>query len=187
MCGVGKQMLTRANFLQVYHIDFCTPEFKLKVFTSIPVSSAAYAACSYAIGHSPDAAMAGVVADPAKLGYGKLYIMFLEYSKAVIANAFRIMGNPDNYPMMIHCIHGCASLLACATLHGYVSGCAQKEVAVMAACPVVCLQLCSKTSHALPWLLRCLACSFADMLAFLQEGPHRHPRDAHQARLRHNL
>jgi hypothetical protein len=92
---------------QVYHIDFCTPEFKYKVFTSIPLSSALYAVASTLIGRCPDADMAGVVADPTKLGYGKLYIMFLEYSKQQVARAFRIMGDPASYPLMIHCIHGC--------------------------------------------------------------------------------
>ena len=95
--------------MQVYHIDFCTKEFKLKVFTSIPLSSAAYAAGKVLLGGSPDGDMAGVVADPGKLGYGKLYILFLEHAKPMVARAFRLMGDEANFPMMVHCIHGCAA------------------------------------------------------------------------------
>jgi hypothetical protein len=94
---------------QVYHIDFTTPEFQYNVFTSMPRKSAAFAVGSKLICRDPSAAMAGVVADPDKFGYGKLYTFFLEYAKTQIARAFRIMGDAASYPTMMHCIHGCVA------------------------------------------------------------------------------
>jgi hypothetical protein len=55
----------------------------------------------------PEGLVAEAVADPTKLGYGKLYILFLENSKLQIARAFRLLGEDSSFPMLIHCVHGC--------------------------------------------------------------------------------
>lgn len=110
----GHSSLTESRLLQVYHIDFCTSEFKYAVFRSIPFGSAAHAVVTKLVGRNPEGPMANVVADPHKLGYGKLYVLFLEHAKLSILRAFRLLGKDENYPMMVHCIHGC---VPASTLH----------------------------------------------------------------------
>ena len=50
--------------------------------------------------------MAPAVANPLYMGYKALYKTILEDSKRGIAKAMRVFCDPDNLPVLIHCIHG---------------------------------------------------------------------------------
>lgn len=50
--------------------------------------------------------MAPAVANPLYMGYKALYRTILEDSKRGIAKAMRVFCDPDNLPVLIHCIHG---------------------------------------------------------------------------------
>lgn len=90
-------------------MDFCTPAFNLSVFAALPRRTAAYVAWQKLTCGDPEGTVAAVVADTSKIGYGKLYIMFMENSKQQIARAFRLLGDAESFPMLVHCVHGCAS------------------------------------------------------------------------------
>jgi hypothetical protein len=96
---------------QVYHVDLCTREFKAHVFASVPLCCRMAAICHAATGRNPEPIISQAVADRETFGYGKLYVMFLEYSKNQIAKAFAVLKDESNYPLLIHCIHGCARAL----------------------------------------------------------------------------
>ena len=50
--------------------------------------------------------MAPAVANPLYMGYRALYKTVLESSKRGIAKAMRVFADKDNYPVLLHCIHG---------------------------------------------------------------------------------
>ncbi len=50
--------------------------------------------------------MAPAVANPLYMGYLALYKTVLESSKRGIAKAMRVFADKDNYPVLLHCIHG---------------------------------------------------------------------------------
>ena len=50
--------------------------------------------------------MAPAVANPLYMGYKALYKTVLESSKRGIAKAMRVFADKDNYPVLLHCIHG---------------------------------------------------------------------------------
>ena len=50
--------------------------------------------------------MAPAVANPLLLGYKALYRTLLEDSKRGMAMALRTFVEEDNYPILVHCIHG---------------------------------------------------------------------------------
>jgi hypothetical protein len=56
--------------------------------------------------------MAPAVANPLYMGYRALYKTILEDSKRGIAKAIRVFADKDNYPVLIHCIHGNAVISA---------------------------------------------------------------------------
>lgn len=50
--------------------------------------------------------MAPAVANPLYMGYRALYKTILQDSKRGIAKAMRVFADKDNFPVLIHCIHG---------------------------------------------------------------------------------
>lgn len=50
--------------------------------------------------------MAPAVANPGLMGYKALYKTMLEDSKRGLARAMRVFASEDNYPILVHCIHG---------------------------------------------------------------------------------
>lgn len=94
---------------QVFHLDLVTPGFKYQVFMSVPRATRLQAVSRLVTLRSPDSVIAESVADPDALGYKKLYVIFLEHSKKKIARVFWVLAQPESYPVLIHCIHGCAS------------------------------------------------------------------------------
>ena len=49
---------------------------------------------------------AAAVADPLVVGYVKLYRIILENARPQLACALRLFVDRDNYPILVHCIHG---------------------------------------------------------------------------------
>ena len=94
--------------MQVFHVDMCTPGFKAQVFRYVP-RQAKFKAIRRALTlRDAEETISEAVADPDTFGYGRLYILFLEHSKQQIAKIFYVLANEDNYPLLMHCIHGCA-------------------------------------------------------------------------------
>lgn len=108
----------RHAFVQVYHVDLCTAGFKAKVFGSVPRQARLQAIRRALTFRSPEETISQAVADPDSFGYGRLYILFLEHSKPQIAKMFSVLSNNDNYPLLVHCIHGCAPASPCVACHG---------------------------------------------------------------------
>ena len=50
--------------------------------------------------------MAPAVANPGLMGYKALYKTLLEDSKRGLARAMRVFAVSENYPILVHCIHG---------------------------------------------------------------------------------
>lgn len=50
--------------------------------------------------------MAPAVANPALMGYNALYKTLLEDSKRGMARAMRVFASEENFPILVHCIHG---------------------------------------------------------------------------------
>ena len=63
--------------------------------------------------------MAPAVANPLYMGYRALYKTVLESSKRGIAKAMRVFADKDNYPVLLHCIHGERAEWS-ATMAGYL-------------------------------------------------------------------
>ena len=67
--------------------------------------------------------MAPAVANPLYMGYKVLYKNVLESSKRGIAKALRVFADKDNYPILLHCIHGEHTLSPCTdVLEFYLEG-----------------------------------------------------------------
>eukprot|EP00892_Ulva_mutabilis_P000342 jgi/Ulvmu1/10308/UM060_0110.1 len=91
---------------KVYHVDMCTVGFKLSVFATVP-GETQWSALSRALTfRSPKPPVEAAVADHDKFGGGHMYCLFLEHSKAQIAKLFFVFTDRENYPLLIHCIHG---------------------------------------------------------------------------------
>ena len=50
--------------------------------------------------------MAPAVANPLYLGYRALYRTLLEDSKRGMARALRVFVDEENFPVLVHCVHG---------------------------------------------------------------------------------
>jgi hypothetical protein len=94
----------------VFHLDLVTPAFKKNVFLAVPRETQFEAISRVLTGRSPESVLAEKCADPDFIGYEKLYILFLEHSKKKIAMVFSLLAREETYPVLIHCVHGCASL-----------------------------------------------------------------------------
>ena len=58
--------------------------------------------------------MAPAVADPLLMGYKALYKTMLEDSKRGIARAMRVFADPENFPVLVHCVR--ALYVCCVVL-----------------------------------------------------------------------
>lgn len=94
----------------------CTAGFKAQVFGSVPRQAKLKAIRRALTFRSAEETISHAVADPDTFGYGRLYILFLEHSKPQIAKMFSVLSSRDNYPLLVHCIHGCAPALPVAHL-----------------------------------------------------------------------
>lgn len=50
--------------------------------------------------------MCPAVADPNCMGFGQFYKILIDKAYDVVANLLRVFANKDNYPILMHCIHG---------------------------------------------------------------------------------
>jgi len=85
----------------------CTLGFKLNVFASLPGYAQLQAAGRALTLRSPKPPVEAVVADEDEFAGGHMYRLFLDHSKAQIAKLFFVLTHRENYPLLIHCIHGC--------------------------------------------------------------------------------
>ena len=107
---IQRRLTPSRHIAQVYHVDFCTVAFKLAAFAAVPARAMALTIkekCKP--GGNAQAVMTAAIADPEKLGYGELYVLFLEKSKAAVLQAIRIVEHADNLPLVFFCTHGCAA------------------------------------------------------------------------------
>lgn len=73
--------------------------------------------------------MAPAVANPLYMGYKVLYKNVLESSKRGIAKALRVFADKDNYPILLHCIHGEPTLSPCTDVLEFLS---RRQVSLLA-------------------------------------------------------
>jgi hypothetical protein len=92
--------------LQIFHVDLLPSRVKLQIFVDMPWRIRLRTIAAPLAGKSPQEVMTPAVADPSKLGYLKLYKMMLDMSMRQIAKALRVFAYPENFPVIVHCIHG---------------------------------------------------------------------------------
>lgn len=92
--------------LQVFHVDLLPSRVKFQIFVDMPWRIRLATIAAPLKGKSPQQVMTPAVADPSKLGYLKLYKMMLDMSMRQIARALRVFAYAENFPVMVHCIHG---------------------------------------------------------------------------------
>ncbi|KAL3144317.1 hypothetical protein ABBQ32_004079 [Trebouxia sp. C0010 RCD-2024] len=90
----------------VFHADLVPAKVKMFIFYGMPKKTKLKTIFAPLCGQSPEQVMAPAVADSHKLGYDKLYRLLLDHGKKEIAKALRVFVDADNYPVLVHCIHG---------------------------------------------------------------------------------
>ncbi|DBA90427.1 hypothetical protein WJX77_002141 [Trebouxia sp. C0004] len=90
----------------VFHADLVPAKVKMHIFYGMPKKTKLKTIFAPLCGKSPEQVMAPAVADAHKLGYDKLYRLLLDYGKKEIAKALRVFVDHNNYPVLVHCIHG---------------------------------------------------------------------------------
>ncbi|CAL8466634.1 g6170 [Coccomyxa elongata] len=90
----------------VVHADLIPSLVGLRIFQAMPASVRCKAVVAALAGKGAASVMAPAVANPLYMGYKALYKTILEDSKRGIAKAMRVFCDPDNLPVLIHCIHG---------------------------------------------------------------------------------
>lgn len=61
------------------------------------------------------------IANPDEMGYGEMYVLFLEKSKPAVSQAIRLVADAENLPLVFFCTHGCATpgmVEHCSPEHG---------------------------------------------------------------------
>eukprot|EP00891_Asterochloris_glomerata_P005681 jgi/Astpho2/5681/Aster-02921 len=90
----------------VFHADLVPTKVKAYIFYRMPRKTKLKTIFAPLWGISPEAVMAPAVADEAQLGYAKLYRLLLDHAQRDIAKALRVFTVPENFPVLVHCIHG---------------------------------------------------------------------------------
>ncbi|DBA66099.1 hypothetical protein WJX79_008454 [Trebouxia sp. C0005] len=90
----------------VFHADLVPAKVKMHIFYGMPKKTKLKTIFAPLCGKSPEQVMAPAVADAHKLGYDKLYRLLLDYGKKEVAKALRVFVDHNNYPVLVHCIHG---------------------------------------------------------------------------------
>ncbi|PSC73159.1 tyrosine serine phosphatase [Micractinium conductrix] len=91
---------------RVYHVDLLPTGVSLRILWELPRGLQARVLWAAARRKHPEPIVAGAVADPQVMGYLKLYILLLERASRRLADAVRLAADPDNLPLLVHCIHG---------------------------------------------------------------------------------
>ncbi|KAK9841869.1 hypothetical protein WJX81_008362 [Elliptochloris bilobata] len=90
----------------VMHADLIPTFVGLRIFAAMPQRVRMQAIVAAFRGKGASSVMAPAVANPLYMGYKVLYKTMLEDSKRGIATALRVFAEAENYPILIHCIHG---------------------------------------------------------------------------------
>lgn len=93
----------------VYHVDLIPLRVQLMVMWQLPMYLKVRVVSMVMRRKEPNMLVAGAVADPAVVGYGKLYRFILDYSQSQIARALRVVATSirdGKVPILVHCIHG---------------------------------------------------------------------------------
>lgn len=92
--------------INVIHADLIPSTVGLRIFQAMPARVQMKAIVGALIGKGAASVMAPAVANPLLLGYKALYKTLLEDSKRGMALALRPFVDLENYPILVHCIHG---------------------------------------------------------------------------------
>lgn len=92
--------------VSVYHADLVASKMRLYIFYEVPWHTKMRCIMAPVMGTTTEEVMAPAVADATKLGYEKLYRLLLEHSKKEIAKGLRVMTKEENFPVLVHCMHG---------------------------------------------------------------------------------
>ncbi|GMH32752.1 hypothetical protein BSKO_00586 [Bryopsis sp. KO-2023] len=91
---------------RVHHVDFIPMHVGLCIMAKMPMKiwwKVAKGACRR---EDPAKVMCPAVANPGIMGFQELYITLLDKSRENIAEALRLFVDPDNFPILVHCVHG---------------------------------------------------------------------------------
>lgn len=92
--------------IDVIHADLIPSTVGLRIFQAMPAKVQMKAIAGALTGKGAASVMAPAVANPLLLGYKALYKTLLEDSKRGMALALRPFVELENYPILVHCIHG---------------------------------------------------------------------------------
>ncbi|KAL0022318.1 hypothetical protein WJX79_009973 [Trebouxia sp. C0005] len=92
--------------VSVFHADLVASKMRFYIFYEVPWHIKMRCIMAPVMGTTTEKVMAPAVADATKLGYEKLYRLLLEHSKKEIAKGLRIMTKEENFPVLVHCMHG---------------------------------------------------------------------------------
>lgn len=92
--------------INVIHADLIPSTVGLRIFQLMPWRVRLQALGKACTGKGAASVMAPAVANPILLGYKALYKTLLEDSKRGMALALRPFVDIENYPILVHCIHG---------------------------------------------------------------------------------
>jgi len=90
----------------VVHANLITGYIGLSIFWKMPRSTKASLVRSFFAREGPSALMARDVANKEKFGFYALYVMILENSRRGIAKCMRVFLFEENFPVLVHCVHG---------------------------------------------------------------------------------
>lgn len=90
----------------VFHADLVAARMRMLIFYEVPLRVKLRTIVAPILGTTREAVMAPAVADSSKLGYTKLYRLLLDHSKNEIAKALRVLTKEENFPVLVHCMHG---------------------------------------------------------------------------------
>ncbi|KAK9790970.1 hypothetical protein WJX73_008106 [Symbiochloris irregularis] len=92
--------------MNIMHADLIPGMVGFRIFQAMPKRVRLRAAMAGICGKGAASVMAPAVANPGLMGYKALYKTLLEDSKRGLARAMRVFADPDNFPILVHCIHG---------------------------------------------------------------------------------
>jgi len=90
----------------VVHANLITGYIGLSIFWKLPRSTKARVFRSFFAREGPSALMARDVANKEKFGFYALYVLILENSKRGVAKCMRVFLFEENFPVLVHCVHG---------------------------------------------------------------------------------
>ncbi|KAK9809099.1 hypothetical protein WJX72_009362 [[Myrmecia] bisecta] len=108
VCSICSERFSKEHGVEakVYHADLIPTKAKLCIFCKMPRHIKLATIQAVCKGQCPESVMAPAVADPQCMGYAAFYQLLLQRSKPQLAKALRVFVQPENFPLLVHCIHG---------------------------------------------------------------------------------